>query len=119
MENRPGIISLLAGKPNPTAFPFQSLSFSATVPSDTPGESQKYIDISLSQAELAEGLQYGPTAGIPSLVRWITELQEKVHVRTFRKGDTDGDGKGGGWRITIGNGSQDLLYKVSNCEHYL
>ena len=47
-------------------------------------------------------MQYGPTAGLPSLQEWIYGLQEKMHGRK----------KGEGWRVTIGGGSQDVIYKV-------
>lgn len=113
------MLSLLAGKPNPSAFPFTSLQFTAKAPPSDPhskailpsdgGISSPEITISLTSSALAEGLQYGPTAGIPSLVEWVTELQKKVHGRRNEKVE----GGDGGWRVSIGSGSQDLLYKVS------
>jgi tryptophan aminotransferase len=61
------------------------------------------ITTTVSGAALAEGLQYGPTAGIPDLINWVYGLQEIIHGRK----------KGEGWRISIGSGSQDVIYKVS------
>ncbi len=60
----------------------------------------------MSQAALAQGLQYGETGGIPELRAWIDELQVRVHGR--RQGE--------GWRTTVGSGSQDLICKVSTCD---
>ena len=52
--------------------------------------------------DLAQGLQYGDTAGLASLLNWFEGLQEVNHGRK----------KNEGWRISIGSGSQDLIYKV-------
>lgn len=49
-----------------------------------------------------EGLQYGPTDGVPALLNWVYGLQEKVHGRE-RSAD---------WKVSIGSGSQDVIYKV-------
>ncbi|SJL09891.1 related to aromatic amino acid aminotransferase I [Armillaria ostoyae] len=98
LEATPGIISLLAGKPNAATFPFTSLSFTARSPIDP----SRDVPVDLSQAELAKGLQYGETAGIPQLRNWLTGLQENIHGR--RQGE--------GWRLSVGSGSQDLIYKA-------
>ncbi|PBL03353.1 PLP-dependent transferase [Armillaria gallica] len=98
LEATPGIISLLAGKPNAATFPFTSLSFTARSPIDP----SRDVPVELSQAELAKGLQYGETAGIPQLRDWLTGLQENIHGR--RQGE--------GWRLSVGSGSQDLIYKA-------
>ena len=64
---------------------------------------------------MEQALQYGPTTGIPSLVSWLSGLQTVFHSR--RAGASVGKqgqyGEGEGWRLVIGNGSQDVLYKVS------
>lgn len=99
LESRPGLISLLAGKPNPLTFPFTSLSFTARSPTDPSQE----ISLSLTPEELAEGLQYSATSGLPEFCNWLTGLQEHSHGRK----------RGEGWRVTVGSGSQDLIYKVS------
>lgn len=92
------MISLLAGKPNDAMFPFQSFSFTIT----DPFHSSQSIPVSLTGADLAAGLQYGPTAGLPRLTEWFVGLQERVHGRKLSEG----------WRLTVGNGSQDVIFKV-------
>ncbi|KAF9553975.1 PLP-dependent transferase [Agrocybe pediades] len=100
LEKTPGVISLLFGKPNASTFPFTSLSFSARSPTDPTQESTLTID----GAELEAGLQYGDTTGFKPLMDWIFGLQEAFHGR--RRGE--------GWRISMGSGSQDLIYKAVN-----
>ncbi|KXN86754.1 Kynurenine/alpha-aminoadipate aminotransferase, mitochondrial [Leucoagaricus sp. SymC.cos] len=100
LEKTPGIISLLAGKPNPTMFPITSLSFTARSPhSSSPTDEVSY---SLTGDELAQGLQYGDTAGIEPLKDWLYGLQEYSHGRK----------RGEGWSIHVGSGSQDMIYKA-------
>ena len=98
LETRPGLISLLMGKPNSAGFPIKSLSFTSQDPYDP----SKEIPIELTPEELDLGLQYSPTAGIPKLVEWLYKLQEFSHGRK----------QGEGWKLSVGNGSQDLIYKV-------
>ncbi|KDR77824.1 hypothetical protein GALMADRAFT_210056 [Galerina marginata CBS 339.88] len=98
LEQAPGVISLLAGKPNPFTFPFTSLSFNAR----SPGHSDEEITLNLSGAELAQGLQYGDTPGLGQLLDWLYGLQEIDHGRKRNEG----------WTIFIGTGSQDLIYKA-------
>ncbi|KAJ3483309.1 hypothetical protein NLI96_g6407 [Meripilus lineatus] len=98
LESRPGLISLLAGKPNSSTFPLTSIQLKSRSPTDPSQETT----IEVSGKGLAEGLQYGPTAGLPSLCEWVYGLQEKVHGRQ----------KGEGWRVSIGSGSQDVIYKA-------
>lgn len=98
LESRPGLISLLAGKPNATTFPLTSIELTSRSPTDP----SQQIKTEVSGAVLAEGLQYGPTAGLPSLIDWVYGLQDVEHGRK----------KGEGWRVSIGSGSQDLIYKA-------
>ena len=98
LEKSPGLISLLAGKPNPSTFPFKSITVTAKSPSDL-----EDVKLTLDGNDLAQSLQYGDTAGLKPLLDWIGGLQEVNHGR---KGNE-------GWRISIGSGSQDLIYKVS------
>lgn len=98
LESKPGVISFLAGKPNDAMFPFKSFSFTATCPSN-PGE---VSTVSLSGPDLASGLQYGATAGLPRLIDWFVGLQERSHGRTRNEG----------WRLSVGTGSQDLIWKA-------
>jgi tryptophan aminotransferase len=92
------VISLLAGKPHDAMFPFKSLSFNIASPAD-PAQEQS---ISLSGKDLAAGLQYAPTGGLPRLLKWFIGLQALSHGRK----------SGEGWSLSIGSGSQDLIYKV-------
>ncbi|KAF9001590.1 pyridoxal phosphate-dependent transferase [Cyathus striatus] len=98
LELTPGVISLLAGKPNPATFPFTSLSFAARSPIDPSQENALTVDPAL----LEVALQYSPTAGLKGLITWIEGLQEKMHGRKM----------GEGWRVSMGAGSQDLIYKA-------
>jgi tryptophan aminotransferase len=103
LEATPGVLSLLAGKPNPTTFPFTSFSFTAQSPPTEDGHAaSEDINLSLSGPELAAGLQYGPTGGMAPLVDWLYDLQRTVHGRE----------RGEGWGLSVGSGSQDLLSKV-------
>ncbi|KAK2459881.1 hypothetical protein APHAL10511_008081 [Amanita phalloides] len=98
LEATPGLISLLAGKPNGSTFPFTSFSFTARSPADPSQETA----ISIDGDDLAEGLQYGPTDGYKGLLGWFYGLQERMHGRK----------KGEGWKISVGSGSQDLICKA-------
>ncbi|KAF8176239.1 PLP-dependent transferase [Mycena galopus ATCC 62051] len=102
LEATPGVISLLAGKPNPTTFPFTSFNFTAHAPPAEDGTVGE-IALSLSGEELAAGLQYGPTGGMAPLVDWLYDLQRIVHGR---------ERAGEGWTLSVGSGSQDLLSKA-------
>jgi tryptophan aminotransferase len=102
LEATPGMISLLAGKPHPATFPISSLTFSVRSPGisiDAPGPE---TTVELPSEHLAAGLQYGPTSGFAPLIKWAQGLQEYEHGRN----------SGEGWRVSMGNGSQDLIYKV-------
>jgi tryptophan aminotransferase len=122
LEERPGMISMLAGKPNADTFPFTSFSFTANDPTSyrsisdpveppdsiVPNSAPKtnapgQLHITIPPTQLAAALQYGPTSGLPDLISWVYTLQAAQHSRH----------KGEGWRVCIGGGSQDLLYKVS------
>ncbi|KAJ4479621.1 PLP-dependent transferase [Lentinula edodes] len=105
LEKQPGVISLLAGKPEPSTFPFTSLSFTAKDPANEASETT----ITIPQDQLAPGLQYSDTAGIPDLLKWITALQEIAHGRKHGI-NVSGAGQEG-WRVSMGTGSQDLIFK--------
>lgn len=59
-------------------------------------------EIVIRDDDLDTALQYNQTSGIPELVQWLTELN--MHVHGIRQGE--------GWRVSVGSGSQDLLYKA-------
>ncbi|OSX57674.1 hypothetical protein POSPLADRAFT_1155653 [Postia placenta MAD-698-R-SB12] len=99
LENRPGLISLLAGKPNAETFPITSLQFTMRDPAA--GEDVK---MELTPDELQHGLQYTPTNGLPELREWVFGLQEFQHNRY----------KGEGWTVSVGAGSQDLIFKAAS-----
>lgn len=98
LEKTPGLISLLAGKPNAATFPFTSMKFTARSPTDP----NKELSLNLDEADLQQGLQYGDTAGLKKLRDWFVGLQTLNHGRKEDEG----------WRISVGSGSQDLLYKA-------
>ncbi|KAI0058407.1 PLP-dependent transferase [Artomyces pyxidatus] len=98
LEKTPGVISLLAGKPNTATFPFASLQFTTGHPSDP----AQQVTLKVDDAVLAEGLQYAATDGITPFVAWLYGLQERQHGRK----------KGEGWRISVTSGSQDAIYKA-------
>ncbi|CAK5268112.1 unnamed protein product [Mycena citricolor] len=102
LENLPGMISLLAGKPNPYSFPFTSFKFGTTAPGGQARGGGEELELSVSGDDLTSALQYGPTAGMPALLQWLAELQEHVHGRSL----------GEGWQVIVGTGSQDLLAKA-------
>lgn len=111
LEKTPGLISLLAGKPNSSTFPFTAFSFTArsSWTQQQPGSSDsdgaaaaEERTLELTGPELAQALQYGDTAGLKPLLDWIAELQRLSHGRML----------GEGWKVTIGSGSQDLIFKV-------
>ncbi|KAI0775155.1 PLP-dependent transferase [Trametes elegans] len=99
LEDRPGLISLLAGKPNAETFPITSLQFTLRDP-----VTNEERAISLSEQELSKGLQYSVSAGIPELLEWLVDLQEVSHGRK----------RGEGWGLCFGTGSSDLIYKAVN-----
>lgn len=101
VENKPGMLSMLAGKPNPSTFPFEHITLRVRSP-----ETGELKNLTLEDAELSAALQYGMTAGHSELVSWMTEMMQTVHKRAASKEE--------GWRVSLGAGSQDLLYKAFN-----
>ncbi|KAG6914741.1 hypothetical protein DXG01_015652 [Tephrocybe rancida] len=97
LEHTEGLISLLAGKPNPSTFPFTSFSFTASSPIN-----DSDITLKLDSTELAQGLQYSATAGYENLSDWLIGLQDHSHGRK----------KSADWTLSVGSGSQDLIFKA-------
>ena len=106
LEKKPGVISLLAGKPNPATFPISDLNVTVrSPPSVNPDGSTKPLEeqkLAISGERLAAGLQYGSTAGYEPFIEWLEGLQRFEHGRV----------KKDAWSVSIGCGSQDLIYKV-------
>ncbi|PLW52769.1 hypothetical protein PCANC_07285 [Puccinia coronata f. sp. avenae] len=101
LEALPGMISMLAGKPNAATFPFQSIDITLK-PSAATGEVPETLR--LSGPELDAALQYGPTAGHAELLSWVYQLQQRCHGR--------GKPEEEGWSCAIGAGSQELMDKA-------
>ncbi|KAF9045353.1 PLP-dependent transferase [Panaeolus papilionaceus] len=99
LQNTPGIVSLLAGSPNPDVFPFRSLIVHPIAPDGT-----DQPELTLEGKELKVALQYGETPGFRPLLDWITGLQEFSHGR--KRDDNV-------WRVSMGSGSQDVIYKAA------
>jgi hypothetical protein len=104
LEQTPGVISLLAGKPNAALFPFTSVQFTAPsrAASDGDGSDSDQTLLKVDDDLLAMGLQYAPTSGIPPMVEWLTDFQVQEHARRRSEG----------WRVSVTAGSQDAIYKV-------
>ncbi|TIB36823.1 hypothetical protein E3P86_02366 [Wallemia ichthyophaga] len=102
LENKPGMISLLAGKPNPETFPFENITVSLKPVS--PGAPHPKLEINAGP-DLAEALQYTATCGLPRLHKFVSDLQNHVHGRRCEAGEDD-------FAITITNGSQDAFTKA-------
>jgi len=89
----PGMISLGAGLPNPTQFPYESMICKL----------KDGQEIFLNETDTAEALQYGFTPGLPRLTEWIKELQKLEHPNI-----PDGDSM----QVAVSGGCQDLMYKT-------
>lgn len=94
------MISLLAGKPNPSTFPITSISFTARNPLKD-GIEESYT---LTPDEVSCALQYNMVAGVPKLVQWLTDFQAHEHKREKNPAV---------WRLSVCAGGQDGLYKAS------
>jgi len=84
----PGMVSLGSGMPNPTTFPFKTIS----------AELVDGSTINLSEKETAAALQYTLTSGLPELKDWLQKFQKIEHSPVYKD-----------WDICIGTGSQDVL----------
>ncbi|KAI9454402.1 PLP-dependent transferase [Lactarius psammicola] len=100
LEQTPGVISLLAGKPNAALFPLTGVQFTAP---RVDGSGAEEVELKVDDELLAMGLQYAATSGIPPMIEWLTDFQEREHGR--RRVEE-------GWRISVTAGSQDAIYKA-------
>lgn len=94
----PSLISLAGGAPNPDTFPFQSASIRLRS-----GE-----EVTFDDALMRRALQYSASNGIPELLRWMKNLQKKLHnpptaSYTPEEGQMD---------MCVTTGSQEGLCKV-------
>ncbi|WFD30802.1 tryptophan transaminase [Malassezia sp. CBS 17886] len=108
LENTPGVISLLAGKPNPDGFPFESITVRlkpSAVMSADPATGEP-VTLTISGKDLEEVLQYGATSGCKSFEDVLVDIVGRMHARHR------GSGPGGDFGMAIGTGSQDLLIKA-------
>ncbi|KAJ7096913.1 pyridoxal phosphate-dependent transferase [Mycena epipterygia] len=107
LENILGMISLLAGGPNPSTFPFESITMKLKptlegMPTQT-GDADPF-NLTLEGEVLHEALQYGQTAGVARFIHWLETFQTHVHKRELDES----------WGVCVGSGSQDLMFKA--CE---
>lgn len=100
-QHTPDLLSLLAGKPNASTFPIMSFSFDVRSP-DPSAPVIETLQISSGSPALNTALQYGASRGDAELIEVFFEMQEELHGR--KKDDS--------WRITIGAGGMDILYKA-------
>ncbi|PWN48502.1 PLP-dependent transferase [Violaceomyces palustris] len=111
-EQIPGMVSLLSGKPNSETFPLSKIHLELKPsPVNPEGEDGRPVTVTIEGDDLESALQYGPTSGLTKLVDWMEEFQSKVHARprTSVKDTKDASDR---WRVSFGNGSQDLLTKA-------
>ena len=101
LERRPGMISMLAGQPNPSGFPFASISASLH-----PVGTEAPVQLVVEGARLEEALRYTMSPGLDSLLSAYARTITHVHGRAIDDGSPAGD-----FALSCGNGSQDLLTK--------
>jgi len=102
LELIPGMISLLAGKPNPKTFPFEAMEIKLKPVPGASSTTPSSVEVKGKDLDIA--LQYSATAGLPRLVKWLEEFQSSVHKRPNSSEE--------GWRISLGSGSQDAICKA-------
>jgi tryptophan aminotransferase len=100
LESIPGVLSLLMGKPAQQTFPITSISINVRS-QESPSE-EITLKIDSQGGQISEALQYGPTNGHKSLITWLLTLQKHYHGRS----------EDPSWTLSVGAGSQDLLYKA-------
>ena len=110
LESKPDMISFLAGKPNPSGFPFQSISVTLkpdAVMSNDP-ETNTPTQLVIEGDTLNRVLQYGSSSSDILFSEAIGAIVTAVHGRTRNDGTPAGD-----FELSVGTGSQDLLSKTS------
>jgi len=71
---------------------------------DVTSPSAPDLKLELTQDELNSALQYTFTNGLSELREWLIDWQTFQHGRQ----------RGEGWTVSIGAGSQDLIFKAAN-----
>ncbi|WVQ81374.1 hypothetical protein IAT38_003498 [Cryptococcus sp. DSM 104549] len=98
----PGIVSFLAGRPNPSTFPFDSITLNLKPPLGVPESANSLPEsVVIDGEDLNASLQYGPSPGLHKFTNLLADVQSHVHGRK----------RDGTWAISCGSGSQDLMYK--------
>lgn len=108
-ESRPGMISFLAGKPNPSGFPFQSISVTLKPDSimSKNSETDDATELVIEGEDLERALQYGSSSSDKMFSDCMDTIVSTVHGRKRGDGSPAGD-----YELAVGTGSQDLLAKV-------
>ena len=110
----PGMLSLGGGLPNPSTFPISSISFTLRA---QPGEEGSGKVVCVSDSDVQDAMQYGPTDGHPPLVKWIREVYNP-HFHPYAGQMLDGLSLGSEktvqseYGMMLTTGSQDALTKV-------
>ncbi|KAH8081806.1 pyridoxal phosphate-dependent transferase [Filobasidium floriforme] len=122
-------VSFLAGKPNPETFPFSSMTLHLKPPLETPvslqnGSSSQEVDVNgdkradggvdleIEGADMEEALQYQTAQLKRELDNQATGEVTREEVNALR-GDVNAQGvQEVPWRVTVGGGCQDLLFKA-------
>ena len=93
------------GRPAYDTFPITNISVTVRDPdvdATTTLNERQTTDLSIEGDDLRAALQYGQTNGIVALRELLVDFQSEIHKR--EKGD---------WGVVMGNGAQDLIWKVS------
>ncbi|CAE6439382.1 unnamed protein product [Rhizoctonia solani] len=111
LEKTPGVISLLAGKPNQSTFPVDEISITLRAPKApqpySPSGGEPVLEtLKINGDLLATALQYNFTDGVPDLRALLADFQFQEHGVTVDDVNL---------QLTIGSGSQDLMYKIFTC----
>ncbi len=105
-------LTLSAGRPNPDTYPFERITLTIRSPLEqrmaeaaaggaAPNGGDAPLQVEIEGADLDVALQYGPSAGLVKLRDQLEDMQSVIHKR-----------EKGGWSVTVGSGTQDLMYKV-------
>lgn len=101
----PDMVSFLAGKPNPEAFPVAGMTVDVVNPHTGAAE-----PVRIPAEDLSASLQYGMSGGMPPFVQTLTNFQKKLHSKPDF--DPQSPGVHTPWAVLTGNGSQDLISKA-------